>query len=464
MMAMLSWKRLGTACVLMTVCSRGIGQDPVAAERVAVITGTVIGIPDKTFAGEISESDEGRPLAGAVVRAAIPATDMRDVRTRPEHERFEATTDDAGRYKLLVPVRERKTKVSLDAFAPGFGSFAGSYMLGGDWKVVTLSPESTVTFDFKLPKALYVAGLVVDSEGKCIAGVNISALIMEPDGYGYIAKARSGADGTFKIFDFPLADFIQGRGVIVFEHPSFRRTEIDDVYALSEAKRKALRVVMESGRTVKGRVLTQGGEPLAEIMVEASFDKPKERKAVITDGNGEFLLQGLPEAKCTLVAHAMDRGEKVKHTLELTRDYDGLHLQLKAVPAIRTEPSVHVLGMELVDLNKELNDLYDVSLKSGVLVLNPGQDHPRFNIGTMMRGDCFYLVGDTQVATVLEFVDALLRNVEYTQDGSGTCRVVYVFRRVDSTGTNTRSIKLTADDLKELEQVRGRLHPVRSNN
>lgn len=453
----LFWKLLGAVSLLIAMSSPGIHQCFGSDERVAVITGTVIGFADKTLAHEISDLDEGRPLAGALVRVAIPATDMRFVRTRPEHRRFETTTDAAGRYTLLVPVREPNTSASLDAFAPGFGSFAGSYMLGGQSTEVHLNPASTARFCFKLSKALYVAGLVVDSEGKPVAGVVITALMTQPDGYGYITEVRTGAEGKFEIFDFPPADFMAGRGEVHFEHPSFRRTELEDVYELSEAERTTLRVVVESGRTVKGRVLTEDDEPAAGVMVEANSDSQKERKAVITDGKGEFILRGLPQGRSTLVAHAIDRGEKVKLTLELTRDYDGVQLQLKALPATQIGPSVHILGMELVDLNKELSDLYDVSLRSGVLVLNPGKDHPRLNIGNLMRGDCFCLVSETKVATVSEFVDALLCNVDHRQDGGSTCRVAYVFRRVDSTGTNTQHIELTTGDLKELEQVRARL-------
>ena len=71
-----------------------------------------------------------------------------------------------------------------------------------------------------------------------------------------------------------------------------------------------------------------------------------------------------------------------------------------------------------------------------------------------MKGDCFWLVGDARIANVRDFIDGLLDNIERRADGSGTCRVVYSYRRVDSAGTNTQYIELTAADLKELERLR----------
>ena len=390
--------------------------------------------------------------------------DMREIRAHPEHLRFETKTDAAGRYKLFIPVRAPNTRVSLDAFAPGYGSFAGSHMMGGQVAEVILRAKGNASYDFKLGKALYVAGVVVNSEGKEIAGVEITALAVEPESYGYVTVVQSQADGKFEIFDFPLGELKMGRGELVFEHPKLRRTEIKDVYTLPDAQRRQMRVVMERGRAVKGKVLTQGGEPLAGVMVEARFNKLQERKAVVTKGNGEFVLQGLPEGKCTLVAHALEKQQKVKHTLKLTKDYEQVQLRLKPIPAIQSTPSVRILGMELVDLNKQLRDVYDVRVSAGALVVNPGNDHARLNIGGLVKGDCFWLVGNTEVTNAYEFINELLRNVERRDDGSGTCRVVYSYRRVDSTGTSTQYIELTAEDLKELDRVRNRLDTEQGSN
>lgn len=330
-------------------------------------------------------------------------------------------------------------------------------MRGGDSAEVILSPKGTASLDFKLPRALYVAGIVVNSNGKGIPGVKITAIIIEPGSYAYVTRLLSRPDGKFEIFDFPPADFRKGRGLVVFEHRCLRRTKIENVYMLPKVEREELRVVMESGTMVKGRILSQQGQPVSGVMVEARFDEPNERKAVITEDNGKFVLRGLPEAKCTLVAHDRERQQKVKDVLVLKKDYEDLQLQLKPLPPMKTGPSVHVLGMELIDLNNKLSDVYDLPRETGVLVLDPGNTHARLKIESLAKGDCFWLVGDAQITSVREFVHELLRNVQRRHDGSGSCRVVYFFRRVDSTGTSTQFIELTSDDLKELERIRDRL-------
>ena len=85
---------------------------------------------------------------------------------------------------------------------------------------------------------------------------------------------------------------------------------------------------MEQGRTVKGTVLTQDGKPIAGVMVEACFDDTHERKAVVSGANGQFTLEGLPNGKCTLIAHALELEQKIKHTLSLTKDDEGVQMRL----------------------------------------------------------------------------------------------------------------------------------------
>ena len=180
---------------------------------------------------------------------------------------------------------------------------------------------------------------------------------------GYVTVVQSQADGKFEIFDFPTGDFKMGRGEVEFVHPKLRTTTIEDVYGLPDAKRQQLRVVMEQGITVKGTVLTQDGKPLAGVMVEACFDEPQARKAVVSGANGQFALEGLPNGKCALIAHALELQQKIKHTLSLTKDDEGVQMRLLPIPAMQGTPSVHILGMELVDLNDQLRDVYEVAGK-----------------------------------------------------------------------------------------------------
>ena len=85
------------------------------------------------------------------------------------------------------------------------------------------------------------------------------------------------------------------------------------------------------------------------------------------------------------------------------------------------------------------------------MVLDPGAHSDRLKIGSLKRGDVFWMVGEQKVANFSEFrsklLDAPSSNLSH---GARTCRIVYTFRRPDSSGTNTQYIELTKEDIAGL--------------
>ena len=127
-----------------------------------------------TLRGRVTD-EAGAPLADVRVRIAIPATDMRFVDVSTPHKRLETTTDARGEYRLEVPGLNERTTVSLDAMKPSYRRLVGTLMSGGDPKSVEVGPGAEAEASLILRPALYVAGKVVNEQGRPIPAAEISA-------------------------------------------------------------------------------------------------------------------------------------------------------------------------------------------------------------------------------------------------------------------------------------------------
>lgn len=403
-----------------------------------------------TISGRVLREDTGQPLAGAVVRAAVPAADMCFLRTRSDRPWYETKTTDNGQYQLVVPVNAANSSVSLDAFSPGFRSAAGLYMTGDQSSKIALSSNGTASCDFRLKEATYVAGTLVNEKGEPVDGAMVSATLQFAKANAGVTRVLTDKHGVFQVFDYPTKQPKDSEGLLIFTHPKYYTVVIKDIYALTAEQRRNLRLVMTKGRTIKGQLQDADGKPVANVMVDVDF--AKERKATISGQDGSYGLYGLPEGECTIIAHDLKARQKVRQRLLLSKDLDDWVLKLSRIETARKRP-ITVLGMKLVDMTAPLRDEYDLYGDGGAIVLDPGANQSRLKIGRLVEGDRFWMVGETCISSVEEFVMQILRNVKRRPDGSGSCRVVYDLRRVDIRGTNTQYLELRAEDLRELEAL-----------
>jgi hypothetical protein len=100
---------------------------------------------------------------------------------------------------------------------------------------------------------------------------------------------------------------------------------------------------------------------------------------------------------------------------------------------------------------------YDLRVKSGVLILDPGANHTRLGLGRLVPGNVFWVAGDKSITNVREFIAEILRINELKENGinqgrKGSVRVVYSYSRHIYDGTNTQHLKLTDADVEELRQ------------
>lgn len=401
--------------------------------------------------GHVVEAETHAPLAGALVRLALPVQDMRHVRAGPIPgvTVLESRSDVGGRFELAIPDGATGSKASLDVMLPGYRSLSGSHMAGGAREEVAIEPGSTSEVAFELPRALFVAGLVVDEQERPVADVEVTATAQMKRGYGYVTVTRTDAEGRFEVYDYEKRAG-GDRGQLELRHPGFKVATVQDVYRLADAERRAQRIVLVKGRSVSGHVLSSTGSAVAQVMVEMRFEDYRLRRAVHTDQEGRFRLEGLPAdgRECTLLIHAKALGEKWRRRLVLDTDHV-FEITLEPI-RLRAEPEqVKLLGMTLVTVTEELKDAFDLNAAEGVMVLDPGEGHRRLGIGQLERGFRFWLVGETKVTTVEDLARAILDPSIELRFG---VPVVYDFARVEFSGTNTQHMKLTDRDLEEVRE------------
>ena len=136
-----------------------------------------------------------------------------------------------------------------------------------------------------------------------------------------------------------------------------------------------------------------------------------------------------------------------------------LDVRLRTIPLPADLKTHAVLGMQLTDVTPELKSAYDLFHERGALILDPGKDSERLKIGRLAEGYTFWRVGNKRVGSVREFVDQILAETVGGDADVYTVRVVYSFSTVDFDGTRTSSLRLTKDDLKQLQAVSDRLTP-----
>ena len=257
------------------------------------------------LSGEV-QNEDGIPIAGAHVRVAVPAADMRFVDETSGQKLFETTCDAKGQYSLDLTGIEKPTKVSIDAMFSGFERLCGTLAAGGDAREVEVAPGKVSDANLKLRgPSLYFAGEVVDEQGKRIAGVQISANgVSDLASFG-IERTASAADGAFEIFNFAPQPIsfnpqrgkpIVTKGRLSFFHADYIEQEIDDVYKLPPNGRTALRIVLATGRKIAGTLADDAGRPVAGVMVKAIGGNGT-RKATLTDAQERSVCRACRKGK-----------------------------------------------------------------------------------------------------------------------------------------------------------------------
>ena len=412
--------------------------------------------------GIVTAEDIGRPIVNALVRVSSPGIDMRSVRDQRPGV-YDGRTDANGRFKIEVP---KSGKISINVLAPGYQEAAGAWGWwthgNGTYNDMLFPTSNEPGIKIKLDPAMYVAGIVTDESGHPFPGARIEATITGPRfGMCYLAFDTSEADGRFEIFDYPLKlEPIFGdtnlEGRLTLRDPNKLTCIVENIYALPKAERTNLHVTLRAGHVIKGKVTSADGKPATHTAVEAiPADENAAQRTTWTDGEGRFEMSGLPDGEVRVQAHAPLFEQKAQESIRLAEADAEVNLALKAVIYESPAKPVSLLGMKLADATPDLQAVYNLDSSNGVVILDPGTNFLRLEIGGLTPGDCFWIAGDRVIKNLKELVTELLRVDAIPAPGDpnegchGSIRVVYEYR--NRAGTMTQRLKLTDADRAELE-------------
>lgn len=246
------------------------GKSAPAAIRLELGFGVVV-------AGTVRD-DRGRPIADA--RVSHSSADWRS-----GNGYGEVRTDAEGRFRTrpLAPGR-----YEFEATATGYAASDG---------IPQTVAETATEFDFRLEPEASARGVVLDPAGRPLRDATVE-LWRGEERRRRTSRATTLADGRFTVHGLRPGPH---RGKV--EHERFKPATIEAVLPGGE-----IRVTLEDGIRLTGRVLGHGEAPVEGASVEALLEEATRSgellpaREVRTDSQGRFALSGLVEGKYVVSA------------------------------------------------------------------------------------------------------------------------------------------------------------------
>lgn len=416
--------------------------------------------PAPAIVGRVTNSDKA-PVVGALVRAVIPASDLRLEPPLSGSRIYEAHTDGAGAYRITFADIQEPTTASVEVLSPGYVRSSGHPMMGGDHRRSRIAPGGEAQASFQLTPSRYFKGVAVDDDGKPVADALLNAQIVDDSSSGWVESTRTSADGSFELYNY--SETVTGRKVnhgavkapVIVTRPEHVRGMIDDLLAIQEDRRESIRVVLPRGAVVSGRVLNAADAPAVGVLVRA-YSNGNVLKSARTDARGAFQLLGIEKAQVRLSVVSPEMSQKVEAAIQVEGNLSGLILKLQAMD-LRATPKTHdVLGLKLTDLTPKLQNAYELFNEKGALIFEPGDDPEHLGIERLARGYVFWMVGNKRVGGVREFLEQVIAEAEAQPAMPAPVRVVYEFHSEDGDGNNTQYLKINQSDIDQLKKALAR--------
>lgn len=402
----------GHACDIRDV--RLVGPETVIAVGLASggeVTGRVV-------------DDKGEPLPGAKLCAQVENQLM--------YTLDKTTANEKGEFRLqYLPLG---TPLRLGISHAGFERFDTSFSVASqtplDRGTVQLTP---------LPDGGTIQGLVVDSAGKPIAGA-----ILENHGTSGIDQNTTHTDANGRFHIERLYVFILGRVLLMVHAKGFAPRQID-ITDNDRQGTEPLKIVLEPGHRIRGRVVNHADEPIAACHVYFA----KGIRANLLDGQGQtdsegrFEFDSLPP-HCPFAFYAPSYSKLEETTLPLDQD-DEVIIRLEPIGLIRGEVSDAVSGKPISNFN--------------VRIAFPSQrqpDNKRLHItSTRMNPGEDFVVADgkfeLQHLTNGSFCDVIVQTKGYHRARLANVQVV------PETGAVAVSVRLQPVKSGDLIKVGGRI-------
>ncbi|RME22160.1 MAG: carboxypeptidase regulatory-like domain-containing protein, partial [Deltaproteobacteria bacterium] len=257
----------------------------------------------------------GKPVEGAGV-------ELRGAEKRRGH------TGAGGRLVFRgVPSGWYSVKATAEGYAPAFKPAV----------VPPLAGPRPVKVELRLKEGAELSGEVVDEDGAPVAGAHVLAV----DTRRFIDLQETKEDGavTDEEGRFVISALPAGTYRLEASHENYAPGRAGPVEHDGQRPKGGIRIVMEEGGVVAGRVVDTSGTPVAWAsvrVVERSKrrrGRARFRKGTTADERGEFELKGLPRGRLALVAVSAAASsdaveidlaqEKEKRDLEIVLDVTG---------------------------------------------------------------------------------------------------------------------------------------------
>ena len=242
--------------------------------------------------GVVTDSVTGEPIKGArVVVRDVAATEKQSV------------TDTNGGYQVRGVSIPNKNEATISIEAEGYARVTGE-------KVPVQEGVITEGQNFELDKNGIVSGIVQDSDGRPIQGVQVTAKRQYSNNVPVIVSAGSiglsDAKGKFTIDGVFPGDneFLEGK------HPDFLEGKSSDFNLLPGETVDGVVVTMHRGGAISGIVVDERGGviPNATVALRGQYrfidDVKNMQKKTKTDETGAFALGNLEAGEHTIVAVA----------------------------------------------------------------------------------------------------------------------------------------------------------------
>ena len=315
-----------------------------------------------TITGRIITADGGMPIAGARVLVVVPEVDQS---ASPRHFglTYVGVTGADGRYAIAGLPARTGDSVELIAKARGYRTPWSAGNESEPMPKATLRAGIVEAAELGLKKgdSFFCSGIIVDETGSPIQGVDVSSnrLIAssDPSGAFEIIGEASGRDSLT---------------TVVFTHPDYIDTWIDDISRTPPAERERMRIVLKSGVKIGGLLLDPGGRPMAATLVQITTlgSQAHPYKGAMADDAGRFSIKGIAPGAYRLCATTPTASGGV--LVDLTRNAENVTLRLAAEYTGRPR-TVRFLGMTLAEADDAMAAHWGVR-KGSVIILDPGTE------------------------------------------------------------------------------------------
>ncbi|MCC6490730.1 MAG: sigma-70 family RNA polymerase sigma factor [Candidatus Hydrogenedentes bacterium] len=299
---------------------------PDNAPAAAPAAGTPSAVPGATVEGFVREQETGEPLKGVLV-IYNPDDGTGVFHGYEDQSRH---TDEEGRYRITGLAPGRYKLLCMSTWTTREPGDAQEYEVelrfakNDSTRRFEVVDDGTQTLpDFKAIVGETISGVVVDTAGNPVADAGVSF-----HGAGVFPGASTWADGRFKAGGFPVTAEVlvaatEGRTSASYRYSGngvreatpaerdARTSPISGPFSVPRGGLKDVRLVLQPGARVSGRLTDRLGQPLAgvNVMARSTVSGYFGSRFAKTGKQGEFVMSGLAEGEYDLAWNPRMPGE-----------------------------------------------------------------------------------------------------------------------------------------------------------